>query len=72
MQLLVRPPPTKPKPDNDKAGPAGPRRWSNILDIPQQLGQDVCTPIRTLLGNFAVLLGNFKIQMITVKLEKRR
>ena len=29
-----------------------------------QLGQDVCTAIRTLLGNFAVLLGDFYIQTI--------
>ena len=30
----------------------------------QQLSQDVCTAIRTLLGNSAFLLGNFKIKTI--------
>ena len=34
------------------------------LSLILQLSQDVCTAIRTLLGNFAVLLGNFKIQMM--------
>ena len=35
-----------------------------------QLSQDFCTAIHTFLANFAVILGNFKIQKIDHKTGK--